>query len=45
MKSLIKTVADKIVRNSRERAERAVPQLAGRNHDAVAYAAALEILG
>ena len=45
MKTLIKTIADKIVRIPRDRAERAVPQLAGRNHDAVAYAAALEILG
>jgi hypothetical protein len=45
MTKFIKTFADKIVRNPRDRAGRPLAELAGRRYDAVAYAAALEILG
>ena len=45
MKTFLKAVADMIVRNLHSRANRSRPQLAGRNFDAVAHAAALEVLG
>ena len=44
MKTFIRLIADKFVRNPRQRAVRP-PELAGSNCDAVAYAAALEVLG